>query len=126
MKHSARGTVQRGATKGQGGVVKRLSRRGAARVIAEQRAPADASEGFVEHPDGWYWLSPDGHQQFGPFETCSLARADRDRASEEAVNEAEAERQAEQALGVEQAVHEQAAAPIDGDDMPDEVEGHQR
>ena len=22
----------------------------------------------VEHPDGWYWVAPDGHQQFGPFE----------------------------------------------------------
>jgi hypothetical protein len=30
----------------------------------------------VEHPDGWYWLAPDGHQQFGPFESMEAVLAD--------------------------------------------------
>jgi hypothetical protein len=32
----------------------------------------------VEHPDGWYWLAPDGHQQFGPFESMEAVLADMD------------------------------------------------
>ena len=34
----------------------------------------------VEHPDGWYWLAPDGHQQFGPFESMDAVLADMDMA----------------------------------------------
>ena len=32
----------------------------------------------VEHPDGWYWVAPDGHQQFGPFESMEAVLADMD------------------------------------------------
>lgn len=32
----------------------------------------------VEHPDGWYWLAADGHQQFGPFESMEAVLADMD------------------------------------------------
>ena len=32
----------------------------------------------VEHPDGWYWIAPDGHQQFGPFESLEAVLADMD------------------------------------------------
>ena len=34
----------------------------------------------VEHPDGWYWQAPDGHQQFGPFESIEAVLADMDMA----------------------------------------------
>lgn len=30
----------------------------------------------VAHPDGHYWIAPDGHQQFGPFDTVEEALAD--------------------------------------------------
>lgn len=32
----------------------------------------------VEHPDGWYWIAPDGHQQFGPFDSVEAVLADMD------------------------------------------------
>lgn len=67
----------------------------------------DAAAGLVEHPDGWYWTAPDGHQAFGPFATPAQALADRDRASDDTVDAAEAEREAEQDLGVADAVAEQ-------------------
>jgi len=54
---------------------------GAAAVIPEHRAEG-ADHGIVSHPDGWYWISTDGHQQFGPFESSEEARADRDRDEE--------------------------------------------
>ena len=28
------------------------------------------------HPDGWYWIAPDGHQQFGPFDSMEAVLAD--------------------------------------------------
>lgn len=31
---------------------------------------------IVEHPDGWYWVAPDGHQQFGPFGSMEAVIAD--------------------------------------------------
>lgn len=92
---------------------KPLRPRGAARVIAEDAAASD--EGLVEHPDGWYWVAADGRQQFGPFSSLLLARADRDRASEEAVDEAETEREAEQDLGVYDAIHSDIDSPSDSD-----------
>lgn len=30
----------------------------------------------VAHPDGWYWIAPDGHQQFGPFDSMEAVLAD--------------------------------------------------
>ncbi|MBL8342349.1 MAG: hypothetical protein JNL30_12845 [Rubrivivax sp.] len=88
---------------------------GAARVIPEGPAAPLLGEGLVEHPDGWYWVAPDGRQQFGPFESCSMARADRDRASEEAVDEAESEREAELDLGVSDAIHADFDSPSESD-----------
>lgn len=34
---------------------------------------------IVEHPDGWYWIAPDGRQQIGPFESMEAVVADMDR-----------------------------------------------
>lgn len=77
---------------------KPLRRRGAARVIPEApavRAGTDAQ--LVEHPDGWYWIAPDGRQQFGPYASAGEARADFDRGLDgppevgETLDEAEAE-----------------------------------
>lgn len=85
-------------------------------MIAEGAPEAPAGSGLIEHPDGWYWAAPDGRQQFGPFETASLARADRDRASDESVNEAETERESEQELQVDEAIREERdATPVDSD-----------
>lgn len=75
------------------------------RPRSRQAAGRDTS--VVVHPDGWYWIAPDGVQQFGPFETAALARNDRDRLSVEGVNPQETEREAECSLGVADAVDEE-------------------
>jgi hypothetical protein len=38
--------------------------------------PESSEAQLFDRPDGFYWLSPDGTQEFGPFETLELARAD--------------------------------------------------
>lgn len=68
------------------------------------RQPED--EGFVEHPDGWTWTAPDGHQPFGPFESLADARRDRERGSEESVDEAGVEREAAREPGIDDALEQ--------------------
>lgn len=74
-----------------------LRPRGSARVIEpDARPPAK----IVEHPDGYYWLAPDGAQEFGPFKTVALARADHDAYDEEVPSPGESLEEAERELGI--------------------------
>jgi hypothetical protein len=96
---------------------KPLRRRGAARVIAEA-PPAEETQNLVERPDGWYWVAPDGHQEFGPFETPRLAHADRDRYSEEAPSEGETVQEAEREIGIGAWIDAETGAPAEGQSPP--------
>jgi len=51
-------------------------------------------------PDGYHWQSPDGTQEFGPFETLEAALADMESASEENSEPGETLQEAEDELGV--------------------------
>lgn len=95
-------------------------RRGAARVIPEVRAPstADDEAAFVEHPDGWYWLGPDGQQEFGPFADRHAARADRDRDNEEAPAEGETVQEAEREIGIGDWIDAETGDPAEGQSPP--------
>jgi hypothetical protein len=95
-------------------------RRGAARVIPEVHAPsaADDEAAFVEHPEGWYWLDPDGQQQFGPFADRQAARADRDRYNEEAPAEGETVQEAEREIGVGDWIDAETGDPAEGQSPP--------
>jgi hypothetical protein len=52
---------------------KPLHPKGAAKVIAEAPPAAADSDAIAEHPDGYYWLGPDGDAEFGPFESRAAA-----------------------------------------------------
>jgi hypothetical protein len=102
---------------------KALRRRGAARVIAESPGsgaggPGSSSEDLVERPDGWYWPAPDGHQEFGPFESAALARADRDRYSEEAPSEGETVQEAASEIGIADWIDPETGLPAEGESPP--------
>lgn len=94
-----------------------LRRVGAARVIAEAPAPqsfADEAARVVARPDGFYWQSPDGLQEFGPFADRLGALADRDRWSEEALSEGETVQEAEQEIGIADWIDLETGAPAEG------------
>lgn len=101
---------------------KPLRRRGAARVIGESprgaASLADDEATCVEHPDGWYWVAPDGHQEFGPFANRSEALADRDRYSEEAPIEGESVQEAEREIGIADWIDAETGAPAEGQSPP--------
>jgi hypothetical protein len=51
-------------------------------------------------PDGYHWQSPDGKQEFGPFESLDAALADMESAGEENSEPGETLQEAEDELGV--------------------------
>lgn len=54
---------------------------------------------IVYRPDGYHWIAPDGHQEFGPFATRADAMADRDEASDGIPAPGESLEEAEDELG---------------------------
>lgn len=51
-------------------------------------------------PDGYYWQSPDGKHEVGPFATLELALADMESAGEEPSEPGETLQEAEDEIGV--------------------------
>jgi hypothetical protein len=96
---------------------KPLRRKGAARVI-DEGPTIDDERGLVEHPDGWYWSADDGRQQFGPFASRMLARADRDRGSEQAPSEGETVQEAEREIGIGDWIDAETGDPAEGQSPP--------
>lgn len=66
--------------------------------LADASLPDDSS--LVRHPDGYYWVAPDGLQEFGPFATAEEALADMNAGSDEAPEPGETLQEAEQELGL--------------------------
>lgn len=98
-----------------------LQRKGSARVIEETAAPAvvgTSDPGLNERPNGWYWSAPDGHQEFGPFETRELARADRDRFDEQGVDRTETVQEAEREVGMADWIDAETGEPAEGQSPP--------
>jgi hypothetical protein len=96
---------------------KPLPPKGAAKVIPESAVAADEAV-IVEHPDGYYWLGPDGDNEFGPFESRLAAQADRDRFNEEAPIEGETVQEAEREIGLNDWIDAETGAPAEGQSPP--------
>lgn len=98
---------------------KPLRRRGAARVIPETpRSDTLNDVVVVEHPDGFYWLGPDGQEEFGPFDSREAARADRDRFSEESPSVGESVQEAQDEIGIADWIDAETGEPAEGQSPP--------
>ena len=91
---------------------------GTAAVIEESPFFPESAAPIVQHPDGWYWMAPDGHQQFGPFETYELGRADRDGWDEEALHPAETLQEAQDEIGIASWIDPETGEPAEGPSPP--------
>ncbi len=84
----------------------------------DEASLADASlpdaGSLVRHPDGYYWVAPDGHQEFGPFATAEEALADMNAGSDEAPEPGETLQEAEQELGLADWVDADTGALAEG------------
>ena len=77
-------------------------------------APPD----LVEHPDGYYWQDHDSHDEFGPFESDALARADRDAVGDEALARGETSQEAVHETGTDEWIDAETGDPAEGDSPP--------
>lgn len=91
---------------------------GAAAVIPAHAADRDAEVSVVERADGYYWIAPDGHQEFGPFATLEEARADRDLGDEEAPEVGETLQEAESEIGIAPWIDPETGEPAEGQSRP--------
>jgi hypothetical protein len=84
-------------------------------------APADAEvlvAPIVERPDGFYWQSVDGKQEFGPFESFEMAREARDADSEETIAPGETLHAVEDEIGIASWIDAETGAPAEGSSPP--------
>ncbi len=87
--------------------------------VDDETFPGDGDDQVLVRPDGYYWVAPDGKQEFGPFETLEDARADM--ASGEDLQEpAEGEtlQEAESEIGISDWVDPETGEPAEGLSRP--------
>jgi hypothetical protein len=74
---------------------------------------------IMHHPDGYYWQTPDGKQEFGPFEDLELALAHMQSAvEEESAGPGETLQEAEDELGVADWVDPDTGELAEGQSTP--------
>lgn len=73
---------------------------------------------LMHHPDGYYWLTPDGKQEFGPFESLELALADMQLAAEESSEPGETLQEAEDEIGVADWINPDTGELAEGQSTP--------
>jgi hypothetical protein len=71
-------------------------------------------EQIMARPDGYYWVAPDGRQEFGPFATLEDAMADMQSSDEEAPGPGESLQEAESELGVADWIDPETGEPAEG------------
>ncbi len=74
----------------------------------EERDPV-----FIERPDGFYWQSPDGGREYGPFATLAEAEADAEAFDESPIVPGETIQEAEAEIGIADWVDPETGAPAE-------------
>jgi hypothetical protein len=85
----------------------------------EPEAADDEPAGeIIARPDGYYWLTLDGRQEFGPFETREQAAADMASAEDEAPEPGETLQEAESEIGIADWIDPDIGEPAQGFSTP--------
>ena len=75
-------------------------------------------EPIMLRPDGYYWRTPGGRQDYGPFATWELAMADRDAADEDAPEPGETLQEAEDEIGISDWIDPETGEPAECQSPP--------
>lgn len=79
----------------------------------------EAPDRVVARPDGYHWVSADGRQEFGPFETYEDAQADMLAADgDDAASPGEALQEAEDEIGIADWIDPDTGEPAEGQSPP--------
>jgi len=73
-----------------------------------------SQDAILLKPDGYYWLAPDGRQEFGPFESLELALADMNAGDDEAPEPGETLQEAEIEIGIADWIDPETGEPAEG------------
>jgi hypothetical protein len=73
---------------------------------------------IVHRPDGYHWQTPDGKQEFGPFETLELALADMESADAGTPEPGESLEEAENEIGLADWVDPDTGELAEGQSTP--------
>ena len=79
---------------------------------------AAVAEPITQHPDGYYWCTPDGKQQFGPFASYEDAFADMHGGDPDDVEPGVSLREAEDELGIADWIDPDTGDPAEGMGRP--------
>jgi hypothetical protein len=74
----------------------------------------DRAQRIVQRPDGFHWIAPDGHQEFGPFASIEEALADMGDAADDGVEPGETLEEAERELGIAEWLDPDTGSPAEG------------
>lgn len=87
--------------------------------VADEAEAAEGATGeVIDRPDGFYWRSPDGRREEGPFETSELARDDMDAADAPELGSVETLREAESEIGLADWIDPETGQPAEGMSPP--------
>jgi hypothetical protein len=81
-------------------------------VVPEMAERRD--EPIMSRPDGYYWRTQDGKQEFGPFDTLEEAQADMDAADGEGPEPGESLQEAESEIGIADWIDPETGDPAEG------------
>lgn len=103
-----------------------MKRRMNLQEIADEQTPLEElpaiARSLVEpitlQPDGYYWQTADGKQQFGPFTSYELARADMHAGDPDDLEPGESVQEAESEIGIADWIDPETGAPAEGQAPP--------
>jgi hypothetical protein len=73
---------------------------------------------ILERPDGYYWRSPEGPGEYGPFDTVEAAMADRDSMGDDPPDGLDALHEVERDLGMNEWIDAETGEPAEGQSPP--------
>jgi hypothetical protein len=87
-------------------------------AAGDEEAADSRDDQIMVRPDGYYWQTPDGKQEFGPFESLESALADREAADEQAPEPGETLQEAEGEIGIADWIDPETGQPAEGQSRP--------
>lgn len=83
-----------------------------------QFEPGEEPGAILERPEGYYWKSSDGTEEYGPFDSLEAAVADRDALGDEALDGLEALHEVERDIGINDWIDSETGEPAEGQSPP--------